>query len=189
MAFTPDNLTARASDERGFMLVELVIVCALLGVVLSAILLFGDTAQQLVPKEQERAMAIQQAQTGIFRMTRELRQAHQVNTASPLVLDVNYAQNNVDRQVRYECDEPHPTEPSYSRCVRFETGRPNEVVVDRVLNKTSVFTYTTNTNGAITYVRVAIDVPARGERAVGSAASYDHQVGLYDGFYMRNLDG
>jgi prepilin-type N-terminal cleavage/methylation domain-containing protein len=189
MAWTPDKLSTRASDERGFALVELVIVCALLGVVLSAILVFGDTAQQLVPKEQERAMAIQQAQTGIFRMTRELRQAHQVNTATPLVLDVNFASSNVNRTVRYDCSQAHPTVSEYSRCVRIETGRPNEVVVDRVLNKTSVFTYTTNTDGAITYVRVAIDVPARGERAVGSAASYEHQVGLYDGFYMRNLDG
>ena len=189
MARTPDKFAVRASDERGFALVELVLVCALLGVVLSAILVFGDTAQQLGPKEQERAMAIQQAQTGIFRMTRELRQAHQVNTAQPLVLDVNYASGGVNRQVRYECDEPHPTESAYSRCVRFEAGKPNEIVVDRVLNKTTVFTYTTNTDGAITYVRVAIDVPARGERKIGSAGSYDHQIGLYDGFYMRNLDG
>jgi type II secretory pathway pseudopilin PulG len=189
MARTLDNFPARVSDERGFMLVELLAVCALLAVVLSAILLFGDTAQQLTPKEQERAMAIQQAQTGIFRMTRELRQAHQVNTANPLVFDVNLASSGVDRQVRYECDEPHPSVAAYSRCVRFETGRPNEVVVDRVLNKTTVFTYTTNADGAITYVRVAIDVPARGERKVGSAGSYDHQIGLYDGFYLRNLDG
>ena len=189
MARTPDKFAVPASNERGFMLVEMVLVCALLGVVLSAILLFGDTAQQLTPKEQERAMAIQTAQTGIFRMTRELRQAHQVNTAQPLVLDVNYASSGVNRQVRYECDEPHPTVADYSRCVRFESGKPNEIVVDRVLNKTTVFTYTTNTDGAITYVKVAVDVPARGERAVGSAGSYEHQIGLYDGFYLRNLDG
>jgi type II secretory pathway pseudopilin PulG len=189
MARTPKNLAVRLSDERGFMLIELLLTVALLGVVLSAILLFGDTAQQLGPKEQERAMAIQQAQSGIFRMTRELRQAHQVNTAQPLVLDVNLASGGVNKQVRYECDEPHPTVANYSRCVRFEAGVPNDVVVDRVLNKTTVFTYTTNTDGAITYVRVAIDVPARGERNIGSVASYDHQIGLYDGFYLRNLDG
>jgi hypothetical protein len=73
--------------------------------------------------------------------------------------------------------------------VRFEAGKPDEVVVDRVLNKTTVFTYTTNANGKITYVRVAIDVPARGERRTGAIGTYDHQIGLYDGFYLRNLDG
>jgi prepilin-type N-terminal cleavage/methylation domain-containing protein len=187
MARTTKNLPARASDERGFALVELLIVCALLGVVLSAILLFADTAQQVTPREQERSMAIQEAQTGIFRMTRELRQAHQVNVSQPLIIDVNYAQSGVNRQVRYECDEAHPTEATYRRCVRMEAGRPNEVVVDRVLNTTSVFTYTTNTGGAINHVRVAIDVPARGERPL-NANSYGHRISLYDGFYLRNLD-
>jgi type II secretory pathway pseudopilin PulG len=188
MARMPKNLPARASDERGFMLVELVIVVALLAVVLSAVLLFADTAHKVTPKEQERSMAIQEAQTGIYRMTRELRQAHLLNTAQPLVIDVNYSSAGVNRRVRYECDEPHPTVAAYSRCVRFETGRPNEVVVDRVLNKTTVFTYTTNASGAVTYVRTAIDVPARGERDPGTNA-YQHQIGLYDGFYLRNLDG
>jgi type II secretory pathway pseudopilin PulG len=189
MAQTPDILRTRFSDERGFMLVELLLVVALLGVILSAVLMFADTAQKLTPKEQERANAIQAAQAGIFRMTRELRSAYQVNASGPLALDVNLVSGGVDRRVRYECDEPHPTEASYSRCVRFETGRADEVVVDRVLNKVTAFTYTTNTSGAITYVRVAIDVPARGERNIGTSGSYEHQIGLYDGFYLRNLDG
>jgi prepilin-type N-terminal cleavage/methylation domain-containing protein len=187
MVRTPENLPACVSQERGFALVELLVVITLLSVILSAILLFADTAHKVTPKEQERSMAIQQAQTGIYRMTRELRQAHQVNMAQPLVIDVNYASSGVNRQVRYDCDEPHPTVASYSRCVRMEAGQPNEVVVDRVLNKTTIFTYSTNADGAITYVRVAIDVPARGERNV-DGDGYDHQIGLYDGFYLRNLD-
>ena len=133
-------------------------------------------------------MSIQEAQTGIFRMTRELRQAHQINVAQPLILDVNYAQSGVNRQVRYECDELHPTVTAYRRCVRMESGKPNEVVVDRVLNTTSVFTYSTNASGAVTYVRVGIDVPARGERPT-HANSYGHRISLHDGFYLRNLDG
>ena len=188
MPRTPDKIAGRVSDERGFVLVELLIVLALLGVILSALLLFADTAHKLTPKEQERAMAIQTAQSGIYRMTRELRQAHQVNVAQPLVIDVNYASSGVNRTVRYDCSQAHPTVAAYSRCVRIESGRPNEVVVDRVLNKTTAFTYTTNTSGAITYVKVAIDVPARGERATHVNA-YQHQIGLYDGFYLRNLDG
>lgn len=188
MPWTRDKTASPVSDESGFVLVELLIVLALLGVILSAILMFADTAHKLTPKEQERAMAIQTAQTGIYRMTRELRQAHQVNLAQPLVIDVNYATSGVNRTVRYDCDEPHPTVAAYNRCVRMEAGKPNEVVVDRVLNEDEIFTYTTNTSGAITYVKVAIDVPARGERNTNVNA-YQHEIGLYDGFYLRNLDG
>jgi prepilin-type N-terminal cleavage/methylation domain-containing protein len=188
MERTPKNLGGRLSDERGFMLIELLVVVALLGVILSAILLFGDTAHRLSPKEQARAHAIQEAQTGIFRMTRELRQAHQLHTAQPLVIDVNVNSGGVDRRVRYECDESHPTVASYRRCVRFETGVPDQVVVDRVLNTTSVFSYTTDVDGDTSYVKVAIDVPARAERQVGAVGGYQHQISLYDGVYLRNLD-
>jgi hypothetical protein len=187
MARTSHKRSPRLADERGFMLVELALAVALLGVVLGAILMFADATHKLSPKEQERAMAIQTAQTGIYRMTRELRQAHGVNVSQPLVMDVNYMSSGVNRQVRYDCDEPHPTVPAYRRCVRMEAGRPDEVVVDRVLNTTTIFTYTTNLTGAITYVRVAIDVPARGERNT-NVNGYQHQIGLYDGFYLRNLD-
>jgi prepilin-type N-terminal cleavage/methylation domain-containing protein len=173
------------SGERGYSLIELMVVAALLAVVLGAILTLAEATQRIAPQETERAHVIREAQVGLDRMTRELRQAYAAPAVSGSTVEASVlGRGGATRTVRYDCDEAHPTESGYTRCLRQVltggTWSTGEVVIDRVLNGTSVFTATPPD-----YVRAAVEVAARGDRKTG----YTHRVILDDGFYMRNLDG
>ena len=179
------------SGEAGYGLVELLVVASLLVVVLGAILALGETTQRIAPKESERAHVIREAQVGLHRMTRELRHAYQAPptvpaptvTGSTMEASV-LAENGATRTVRYDCDEAHPTDPAYTRCLRQVlsggTWSAGEVVIDHVLNGTAVFSLTPPD-----YVGATVEVAARG----GLKDGHDHRVILQDGVYMRNLDG
>lgn len=183
-----DNRQAASppSGEAGYGLVELLVVASLLLVVLGAILALAETTQRIAPKESERAHVIREAQVGLHRMTRELRHAN----AAPTVTGGSTIQATVlvaggaPRTVRYDCDEAHPTDTAYTRCLRHElsgsTWTGGEVVIDRVLNGTTVFSPTPPD-----YVGVTVEVAARGNLKDG----YDHRVILEDAVYMRNLSG
>jgi hypothetical protein len=161
------------------------VVASLLVVVLGAILALGETTQRIAPKESERAHVIREAQVGLHRMTRELRHAYEAPTVSGSTMQANVrALGGATRTVRYDCDEAHPTDEAYTRCLRQvftgATWSPGEVVVDRVLNGTTVFSLTPPD-----YVGATVEVAARG----GLKDGHDHRIILQDGFYMRNLDG
>ncbi|HEV3376873.1 MAG TPA: hypothetical protein VG126_06305 [Thermoleophilaceae bacterium] len=162
------------------------VVASLLVIVLSAILALGETTQRIAPKETERAHVIREAQVGLHRMTRELRHAYQAPTVSGSTMQANVlGTGGSTATVRYDCDEAHPTPDSgYTRCVRqvFSGGSwsGEELVIDRVLNGTTVFDFTPPD-----YISATVEVAARGDLKDG----YDHRVILEDGFYMRNLDG
>jgi prepilin-type N-terminal cleavage/methylation domain-containing protein len=172
--------------QRGFTLIETMLVAATLSIIIVAILSLSDTSQKLVPRDQERAFVIREAQVGLHKMTRELRQASQVISTSPRSMEVTVR----GQQVRYTCEAPHPTKSAWRRCVRTamsgSTPGAQSVVVDRVLNGTgTVFSYTTDEQtGQITYVAVKLEVPASGDLKQG----HPHRVALDDGFYMRNRD-
>lgn len=186
-------------DERGMALYELVIVIAIMGFVLTALLGMLDTAAKMGPRDQERAHAIREAQTGLHVMTRELRTAYKVLEATDYSMYVLLTINGVDKHVRYDCNRPysatddpnHPYDQSYMRCRRriatVGQALPSDpdsgtVVIDRILAE-QVFTYSP-TALAPTYVEAKIKVPSRGERKEGN----NHTVTLDDGFYMRNVD-
>jgi type II secretory pathway pseudopilin PulG len=184
------------SGEAGYALTELLVVASLLAIVLGAVLMLGETSQRIAPKETERAMVIREAQVGLDRMTRELREAFPAEapdiTASRAEASVPPVVGGVATRVVYDCDEPHPTEPAYTRCLRYEEGAGGslsggEVILDRVLNgaagsPTPVFVR--GSAPATDYVRATVEVAARGDLKDG----YDHKILLEDGFYMRNLD-
>lgn len=176
-----------ARAQSGFTLVETMFVAATLSVILIAILNVSDVAQKTVPKDQERANVISEAKTGLHGMTRELRQATAVYVTSPTTIEVDAPFRGVSTRISYRCDEPHPTNSDWRRCVRV-AGTNSRMVIDRVLNDDDanpVFTYTTDPqNGQPTYVAVRLDVPAAGDRKDG----HKHKVILEDGFYMRNVD-
>jgi type II secretory pathway pseudopilin PulG len=174
------------SGEAGYGLVELMVVCALLIIVLGAILALGETTQRIAPKESERAHVIREAQVGLHRMTRELRHANAAPavTGSTMQATVLVA-GGVSRTVSYECNAAHPTDTAYTRCIRYDltadpTKSNGQVVVDRVLNGATVFSLTPPD-----YVAATVEVAARGNLKDG----YDHRVILEDGIYMRNLSG
>lgn len=178
-------------DERGFSLVELLVVMAGFTVVLGAILGLLDAAANQAPKDQERAIAIREAQAGLQRMTGELRQAYQVLDAQPKSMYVVVARPTPpDIHVKYDCDVPYPGNTAYHRCVRWwapvgqelRTDLPGQVVIDRGLSNV-YFTYSPGPLNP-TYVKVHIEVPQKGERKAGFKSNFI----LDDGFYLRNMD-
>jgi Tfp pilus assembly protein PilX len=175
------------SGEAGYALTELLLVAGLLVIVLGAVLTLGETSQRIAPKETERAMVIREAQVGLHRMTRELRQAFPTPapeiTASRAEASVPPLVSGAGTRVVYDCNVTSLTNPDYKQCVRYveDAGgslSAGQVIVDRVLNGSSVFTLT-GTN----YVRALVEVAAKGDLKDG----YDHRVVLDDGFYMRNI--
>jgi len=188
--------SAARSGEAGYALTELLLVSTLLVIVLGAILMFGETSQRIAPKETERAIVIRDAQVGMHRMTRELREAHSVVSpaagASAAVIDAWVPTTSDQRRVSYECNVAHPTDSAYTRCVRYDVSAAGvksnaQVVVDRVLNGAAGSTLPVFVRGSAPtsdYVKTTVEVASRGDRKTG----HDSKILLEDGFYMRNLD-
>jgi hypothetical protein len=184
--------------EAGFALTEVLLVSSLLVIVLGAILALGETTQRITPRDTERAHVIREAQVGLHGMTRRLRETYDMTEplhAAPTSSTVDVTLRDGTRY-SFECDEPHPTETGYNRCVRFPVVNgvresQGRLLVDRVLNGPNgsaatnpIFRYQTNPAGIVTYIRVQIMVPSKGDLKNG----HDHSVVLEDGVYMRNLD-
>ena len=175
-----------ARDEDGFSLIELLVAASLMVVVFGAALALFDTTARIAPKDQERAHAIRDAQVGLHRMTRELRQADAVYAATPTLLDVQLTIGGVPTRVVYDCDRP--------RCLRREivggtspAAGQGDVVLERLLNGTPekpVFRY--SPPGALPpqSVEVSVIVPASGGRGDG----HRHKVVLEDGLAFRNVN-
>ena len=179
-------------NESGYSMIEVLATCLSLIVILGATLSLVDASAKGAPRDQERVHAIRDAQTGLHRMVRELRQAYNVMSTSPTSMEVLVTVRGQTRHVQYRCDVTDPADSNRRRCVRLEaaagTGLPpvssGEVVVDRVLNGTTVapvFTFAPDGLNPRT-VDVEIRTPAKGERAEGFA----HAVTLQDGFFIRN---
>jgi Tfp pilus assembly protein PilX len=200
---TPDTAhrdprpSAARSGEAGYVLTEVLLVSTLLFIVLGAVLMFGDTSQRIAPKETERAIVIRDAQVGMHRMTRELREAHSVVSpaagVSAAVFDAWVPTTSSQRRVSYECNVAHPTDAAYTQCVRYDVSAAGvksnaQVVVDRVLNGAAGSTLPVFVRGSsptADYVKTTVEVASRGDRKTG----HNSKILLEDGFYMRNLDG
>jgi prepilin-type N-terminal cleavage/methylation domain-containing protein len=189
--------SSRLGAEAGFSLIELMLVVSLLVVVLTAVISLLETTTRLAPREQERSIAIRDAQVGLDRMVRDLRHTYRVIATTDSSMEVlmtvrrvNAAGQTVyeDRHVLYRCNVPHPTNADRRRCVKVEAAAAaalpaistGEVVIDRVLPG-GVFTFSPGPL-APRYVTARVTVPAAGERADGFA----HSFTLDDGFYLRN---
>ena len=161
---------------------------SLLTVVLLGILALLDTSARIGPQDQERGQAIQDSQVGLYRMTRELRQAHTVvsGDADTLTVQVLPRGSTVPVTVTWDCGAAHPTDSTMRRCTRRVGSGSAELVIDRVVNGSRpVFEYDA-TPTAARYVRASVIVPSRGERR--AATGHRHEIVLADGFYMRNRD-
>jgi type II secretory pathway pseudopilin PulG len=182
------------ADEAGFTLVELLVASSILIVILGAVLALLQTSTRVEARDRERTHAIREAQVGVYRMTRELRQAYSITSSSGYSIQAHIFEQGSDHHVTYDCTGTSSAGPPYGQCVRFETGAsgqgPASVVIDRLFNnegsgRPPVFSFTTNGSGETTFAEVHIEAPAKGEQADG----YTHRVVFDDGFYMRNLDG
>jgi hypothetical protein len=193
-----DFRPAAGKGEAGYALTELLLVASLLVIVLGAVLMLGEASQRIAPRETERAIVIRDAQVGMDRMTRELREAHSVVSPAPgvsaAVFDawVPTTLAGQQRRVSYECHIAHPTDSAYTRCVRYDVTAAGvksnaQVVVDRVVNGAAGSTLPVFVRGsapATDYVKTTVEVAARGDRNTGHSS----KILLEDGFYMRNLD-
>ncbi len=168
-------------------LAELLVGMLTLSFVVLALLSLLDSAVRTAPRDEERASAIREGQSGLHVMTRELRQANKVWTPGKTQIYVNIGD---DKHVLYDCDVVHPDDATQRQCLRWEAAvgsgapaeQPGQVVVERRLPG-DVFTYEPNLINP-TYVKVHIQVPQAGERADG----YHANLVLDDGFYLRNTD-
>jgi type II secretory pathway pseudopilin PulG len=205
-------ISSRLREERGLTLVEMLVTVLLMGLVVTAILGILDTSARIVPKDTERATAIGEAQSGLNRMIRELRQAYRI---------VGWTSNSVQMRVNVLRDNPATTGPDYANltvdytcggdpaaCVRREAPAGNglpasgALVIDRILNSgpaipaaRRIFDFDQSPDRSVgvtaasvrpTYVTVRIEVPAAGERGAGG---YANSVVLEDGLYVRNVGG
>jgi prepilin-type N-terminal cleavage/methylation domain-containing protein len=179
-------------QESGWTLIEMMMATALLAVILTAVLSLLDVTSKIAPKDQERAHDIREAQVGVYRMTRELRQAYSLVQTQPYLIEAHVHELGGDHDVVYDCSGASVTVPTLGECIRYEMsgGAPgtSTVIIDRLINKPggglpAVFTYTQN-SGKTTYVGAHIEVPSKGARKQG----YTYRIVLSDGFYLRNLN-
>lgn len=177
-------------SQRGYTLIECMLVCGLLIVVMGGTLSLLDTTAKIAPREAERAHAVRDAQVGLASMVRELRQAHSVEagyTATGLTVRTPVA--GVTTKVAYDCSQPSVSSPGRGlfSCRRSQYAADGTTVVstrrplERLLTD-QVFTYTVEA-GDVRFVRARVEVPASGERAQGLR----HRIVLDDGFFLRNV--
>jgi prepilin-type N-terminal cleavage/methylation domain-containing protein len=173
-------------SEAGFTLIEVLLVASILAVVLGAILSLSATSQKLAPRDQEWAFTLRDAQVALHGMTRELRGTYVLNAGGATSMDATVMANGVSKRVVYDCNQPDPTDATLKQCVRYlNTGGvagTKVVVIPKV--KSASFTYEPTT-GTPNFVRIKLDIPAKGERKDG----FKHSFVLDDGVYLRNLEG
>jgi type II secretory pathway pseudopilin PulG len=175
-------------DERGFSLVEQLVVCAGLTIILAAILGLSEVATKLAPTDRERVHAVRDAQVSLDKMTRELRTAHAI-TIEPFKATATVLKNGASTTVTYDCSGAAVN--GLRTCTRAQTGISGTTkAIERIANPDArpVFTAQTRNdttgNPWTTYVRTLIEVPSKGERSTGGTSN----VVLDDGFYLRNID-
>lgn len=169
-------------SERGFGLVELLVVIPMLTVVLLGIYALYNVGAKSQRTSNNRVEVLLREQNGLERLTREMRQAVSFTPVSSQILDaVTYIRHPMDggsagnRRVRYECQD--------GACTRFEgpvggslgTGA---VVISNVENPDVFFFSPDSVNP--TYVSVKLEV---------TTAGANNPIVLDGGFALRNQQG
>ena len=201
---THESLPARiARREDGLTLIELLFSVVMLAMVLAAVSTSLINSQDVANAGVEQQNSIQEAETGLHRMTRELRQGQvpaggTLPTAAGDQLDMVVG----GKRVFYDCTV---VSAGYHACVRYTTTslavRPGpgcgacanltaERVIDRLVNGVStgangIAIFTPNSASTPTRYDVAIQVPAKGAKRLGSTAT----VAFDDAIYLRNAPG
>lgn len=169
-------------SERGFGLIELLVVIPMMAVVLMGIYGLYNVGAKGQRQNQDRVTSLLRQQNGLERMTREMRQAISFTPVSSQVLDAEtYVRPSsggasVERHVRYACVS--------GACTRYEgaangtTFDTSEVVISNVQNADVFFFEPDNVNP--TYTAVRLEVKVNGA---------NNPVTLEGGFALRNQTG
>jgi prepilin-type N-terminal cleavage/methylation domain-containing protein len=125
-------------DERGYTLIELMIVSAIFAIVIT--LIFGTltSVQKSEAYTRDRTLAVQSMRDAMDRMTRELRQATNI-VPTPSISHVEFDTYDLGKPVHITYDATGPT---LTRQVG--TGTPATLLTGLV--STSLFTYSPDTN-------------------------------------------
>jgi prepilin-type N-terminal cleavage/methylation domain-containing protein len=168
--------------QGGFTLIEQLVSMLLLGLIVGMTLTVLNTMLKAAPANQEWGVNIAETQTGMYKMTRDLRQGLKVTLVTGYVASADIVVSGVTRHVLYQCDLS-------SSCTRKATTAPAEApsrgaggvtVVSSVQNfslGTPVFT-----SPSSRYYQVAVIVKSAG----GVKTNHTHNVTLTDGFFARN---
>jgi type IV pilus assembly protein PilW len=175
MAIDAPAGTLRAAEEDGFTLVEVLVATVLGLIVMGAGVMVFTAAIQSQPRVATRSAQIQQARTTMENLTRELRQASSVSSATPSALTmvtwVNsaacggaHSANSIQCRVTYTC--------TAGICTRTETstsgtGSSSSRQVVKGLASSDVFTYSS-----------ACSTPTSGG---------EDSISLTDGVTLRNV--
>ena len=188
------------AEQSGFTLIEVMMAVALLSVVLGAVLSLSHTGSRVAERDLVRANAIEEIQTGIARMDRELRTAVQVvsPTGATPTNSVDFVARVTQpgggralRRVRYACDAPSPTIPGLQACYRYEgatSGTPagtGQLIVDQLTNGTVANPVFTANAAPATYFSIHLERSAKGTLPDGHDYSITHDHGVY----LRAVDG
>ncbi len=174
-------------DQRGFTLIEQLVVAMGLIFVISAIAGMTEVAERTVPRDNARGFAVRESQVGHDGMTRELRHAYAVailpgpDTGDRLQASVQLRGRQYT--VEYDCTGAMPGASGQRRCMRSEGGGTAAPVIQRLVGTGPVFTRRLR-DGQPYYVATDIQVSA----ADGRRDALKHTVVMRDGFYLRNVD-
>jgi hypothetical protein len=126
-------------------------------------------------------------------MTRDLRQAQTINSATTTAVDFNATIDGVTQRIVYDCAGTQPGT-TYKPCVKASsttlTSAPSltnaKPVIQRVVNTSlnPVFTYSPSSS-APTYISVHIETPRDGGYQE-QAAGYQNNVVYDGGVYLPN---
>jgi type II secretory pathway pseudopilin PulG len=180
-----------SGPEAGFALVELLVACAVAGIVFTATLVLLVSGQRIQARDSMWALTLQEGRTGISRMLRDIRQASKVEEAKAGAIVFLATISNKNWTIKYECGVGQPGT-AYTECVRFaaEEGKAlpstGSAIVRDVLNGSEVFSYSPSA-AAATIARVKIEIPAKGTLKQATGSGYTHRVVLEDAAFMRNL--
>ena len=177
--------------EQGFTLIELLVAMAMLAGIMTALVQVFTTSGPVAGRDQARNLGIMDAQVGLAQMTRDVRQAQTINSATSSGIDFNATIGGVAQRIRYDCSTTEAGT-TYRQCLRADsttlTAAPSltgaKAVITRLQNS-AVFAYSPNA-AAPTYVAVHIEVPRDGgyeEQGVG----YQNNIAFDGGVYLPNL--
>ena len=182
----------RARDHAGFTLIEQLVAILILGLVVGATLTAFETMLKAAPADQEWGHTVANTQAGIYKMTRELRQAVSLTLVTAYVVSADVVEGGKTVHVLYQCDLE-------SRCSRKATTAPTaapargcpgatqpikEKECPPVVRSVQSFSLSKPifTLPATKYVKVEMVVRSAGELTT----KHTHNVTLTDGFYARN---
>jgi hypothetical protein len=156
----------------------MVVFSIIMGITLTAL----ESMLKAAPADREWAHTVADAQAGIYRITRELRQGLNVTLVTGYKVSADVVVSGVTQHVLYQCDLS-------STCTRKSTTAPaapptegtGGVPVIRNVQNYSVAT-PVFTSPSARYYKVALIVRSAGTLTT----AHTHNVSLTDGFFARN---